>query len=254
MRVLAVAQLLLPVEIEGEHGGKLLRGMAFALLQVAGDHRIVSRGVREGLGGEPRARVDGRGTRRVEFGQHRAVVRRIDQHRDVDVVLGAGPQHRRTTDVDLLDRFGVRAPGPRDRARERIEIHDQQVDRFDAVLAHRRLVDATPAEQAAVHARMQRLEPPVHQFGKAGEFRHRPMRQRMIGEQPRGAAGGKQLDAVAPQPGGELDQSGLVRDRQQCAPDGGGHQSDRPSARSFLRSVPRLMPRITAARLWLPDA
>ena len=50
--------------------------------------------------------------------------------------------------------------GARDGGRKRIEIDDQQVDRLDAVRAHGLIVGAAPAEQAAVHARMQRLERP----------------------------------------------------------------------------------------------
>jgi hypothetical protein len=46
--------------------------------------------------------------------------------------------------------------------------------------------------------------------------------------------------------GGKAGQSAFIGNRKQRPPQ---HHSDRPSSRSFLRSVPRLMPRITAARL-----
>ena len=53
------------------------------------------------------------------------VVRRVDDDGDAVVVLGRGPHHRRTTDVDQLD-SGVGG--------ERIEVDDDEVDRLDAVL------------------------------------------------------------------------------------------------------------------------
>ena len=155
--------------------------------------------------------------------------------------------------------------GPRDGGRERIEIDHQQVDRLDAVRAHDLIVGAAPAEQAAVHARMQRLEAAVHQLGKAGVVRHFAHRQAGIEQQPRGAAGGQQLDAAPMQPGGKLPPvracprptaapAGWPPTSEAAIPGRAAFTRDRPSSRSFLRSVPRLMPRITAARLWLPAA
>ena len=68
-----------------------------------------------------------------------------------------------------------------------------------------------------MHLRVQRLDPAVHHFGKAGEVRDvldlKPGRRDRL----RGAAGGDQLDAVACQRAGEFDQSGLVGNGQQSA-------------------------------------
>ena len=54
---------------------------------------------------------------------------------------------------------------------ERVEIDHDQVDRRDAVLGHRRgmLGIVAHAEQAAMDLGVERLDPPVHHFGKAGE-------------------------------------------------------------------------------------
>ena len=64
-------------------------------------------------------------------------------------------------------------PAPlRDRRLERIEVHDEEIDRRDAMREHRRLVLRVLADrqQAAVNLRVQRLDPPVHHLGKAGEI------------------------------------------------------------------------------------
>ena len=98
----------------------------------------------------------------------RAIIRRIDDDGDRFVIFRRGAHHRRPADVDVLDRFGVCAVGPGDGRGEWIKVHRQQVDARDVVFLHDGIVDAAPAQQAAVHARMQRLDAPVHDFGEAG--------------------------------------------------------------------------------------
>ena len=138
--------------------------------EVGRDHRVVARGVREGLGGQLCAQWRTRCRRRAPRARPSSarVVGRIHDHRHGFVVLGRGAQHRRSADVDVLDRLLVAAVGARHRRRERVEVHHQQVDRRDAVLGHDRLVGAAPSEQAAVNLRMQRLDAPVHDLREAG--------------------------------------------------------------------------------------
>ena len=136
MRVFAVAQILLFVEVQRQLIGEVLIGIILPLLQVAGDHGVVARRVRERLGRQTRARVDRGVPGSVDLRQHAGIVGRVDQHGDVGVVLGRGAQHGRAADVDVLDRLGIAAIGPRDGGGERIEIDDQQIDGIDAVLAH----------------------------------------------------------------------------------------------------------------------
>ena len=57
--------------------------------------------------------------------------------------------------------------GPGDRPFERIQVDGQEVDGLDAVLAHDFVVGAATPEQAAVHERMQGLDPPPHDLGEA---------------------------------------------------------------------------------------
>ncbi len=139
------------------------------------------------------------------------------------VVLGRGAQHGRAADVDHLDRLVVaRAAG--DRGLERIEVDDQQIDLGDPLrgqCGHMRGVVA-PCQQAAVHAGMQRLDPAVEDLGKAGQIRHLAHGQPLGPQQPRRTAGRDQLDPQPRQPPRQIDQTGLVRDRDQRAAGGGG--------------------------------
>ena len=87
------------------------------------------------------------------------------------------------------------------------------------MLVHDRVVDAAPAEQAAVDARMQRLDAPVHDFGKAGHFADFGHVQTGVAQRARRAAGRDQADAEGIEAAGEFDESGLVRHADQRAPD-----------------------------------
>ena len=88
-------------------------------------------------------------------------------------------------------------------------------------------------EQAAMHLGMQRLDPAVHHFGKAGQLGDVLDLQPGRRDRLRGAAGGDELDAMAGQRLGKFDQAGLV---------GNGQQSAGYAARMVgHRQVPRLV-------------
>ena len=70
-----------------------------------------------------------------------------------------------------------------------------------------------------MHLRMQGLDPAVHHFRKAGQFRDVLDLQSGGGDRLGGAAGGDEFDAVAGQRAGEFDQSGFVGNGQQSAGD-----------------------------------
>ena len=84
------------------------------------------------------------------------------------VVLGRGADQRRAADVDVFDAV-VEAGTRRDRRLEGVEVDDHEVDGGDAVLGHglevRGLVPAR--EDTAMDARLQGLDAPVHDLGKA---------------------------------------------------------------------------------------
>ena len=93
----------------------------------------------------------------------RVIIRRVAHYGHVLVILGRTAQHRRSADVDILDRLVHRHPFAGDRLTEGIEIHTHHVDELDAVLPQRfqvvRIVAAS--QQAAVHLGMERLDTSV---------------------------------------------------------------------------------------------
>ena len=153
-----------------------------------------------------------------ELGQHRGVIARLDHHGDVVVVLRRGADHGRAADVDVLDAVG-KIGAARDGGFERVEIDHQQIDRPDVVRAHRLGVRGVVAhrQQAAMDRRMQRLDPAVHHLGKSGEIADVEHVEPGIAQGLARAAGRNQLDAVAGQRAGEVDDAGFVGDGNEGA-------------------------------------
>ena len=110
------------------------------------------------------------------------------------MVLGRGADHGRSTDVDVFDGIRVSAVRFGHGLRERVEIHHQQVDGRYVVLCHNGVVDAAPAQEAAMHARVQGLDPPVHDLGKAGIGADVDYRETCVPQGAGGAARAQQLD------------------------------------------------------------
>ena len=155
-----------------------------------------------------------------EFGQHHGVVARFDHHGDIGVVLGRGADHGGAADVDILDarlEIGV----ARDRRLERIEIDHEEIDRPDAVRAHGCGVIGIVAdrEQPAMDRGMQRLDPAVHHFRKAGEIGDVEHGQAGLRQRLARTAGRDQLDSALRQRPREIHEAGLVGNGKQRAGD-----------------------------------
>jgi hypothetical protein len=109
----------------------------------------------------------------------------------------------------------------RDRRFERVEVHDQQVDRRDRMGRHRgdvlRIVASR--EQSAMDLGMQRLDAPIHDLGEAGVVGDLDDAMPGIAQRLGGAAGREDLDAVAGEAGRQLQQPRLVRNGDQGAGD-----------------------------------
>jgi hypothetical protein len=155
------------------------------------------------------------------------------------VILGRGPHHRRTADVDLLDALvGRRARG--DGLAEGVEVDDDEVERLDTELFQLTPVIGEPqvGEDARVDLRVQGLDAAVQALGEAGQLLDLGDGDAGGGDTGGGGAGGDQLDAGFVQPAGELFEPGLVIDADERATDGplvalGGHwiTTFRPSMR-----------------------
>ena len=214
MRVLTVTQRLLQVVFQEEFFGQPGLGA-----HIAGNHRVVLRRVRVGLGRERETRFGFRVAGGADLVEHDGIVGRIADHRHVAPVLGGAAQHRRTADVDILDGVFHRNARLGDRGGEGIEIDAHQVDEFDAVLAQglqmRRQV--APAKQGAVHLRVQGLHTAVADFGKARHFADADRFHAFLFQQALRAARGDDLPAEPGKCGGEISDAPLVAYADKCS-------------------------------------
>ena len=126
-----------------------------------------------------------------------------------------------------------------DRLCERIQIHDHQLERHDALLGDGGHVvgPVAAAEDAAVDLRVERLDPAVHHLGKAGVGGHLADRDAGLFEMPPRAAAGEDFDARRHQPPGELDQARLVADADERSFNFGDDRSLRSSDSSFEATI-----------------
>ena len=99
------------------------------------------------------------------------------------------------------------------------------------------------AEQAAMDLRMEGLDPAVHDLGKAGGLGKVGDGDAGLVEGGAGAAGRDDLDAARPELAGEIDDAGLVENRDQRAPDG-----DAVGRREFCRGNGHWSPHGRGAR------
>src|SRR5262249_13157253 len=130
MGVLAVAHVLdlFTAEMKGLRIG-VRAAIDIASGEPVRDSTVVGSGVGGGLLHQPESgRVAERAAAFAELVEYARVIGRIDDDTDMGPVLRGGAYHRRTTDVDVLDRFRERAAGARNRLPERIQIDDDEID------------------------------------------------------------------------------------------------------------------------------
>ena len=166
MRVFAVAKLCGFAGCNGQR--RLGRRCVELLEEVLADDRVVERRMAKCLGRQFAAEclIRSAGRKRCDYA---LVVVRVCNNGNRRVILGGGAQHGRAADIDVLDGIGERCVCVRDSRLERVQIDDDDIDRLDAVLGHRRLIDTTAGEDAAMNVGMQRFDPPVHDFRETGD-------------------------------------------------------------------------------------
>ena len=167
VRVLAIAHLL--NEFARVKNAVAERIVTKRLCEIGGYGRVVSGRVRKGLGGKPPPDFDGQLVG-LQQADNRFVIVGVDHDSNTIMVLGCGPNHRGAADVDVLDSITERRVVPRDRFLEGIEVNGEEVDGFDTVFVHDRLVGTTSAKQSTVYDRVQGLDAAIHDFGKTGFF------------------------------------------------------------------------------------
>ena len=136
------------------------------------------------------------------------------------MVLGRRAHHGGAANVDILDDLVIAGAGGYGLL-EWIEIDCNQIDRADFVCVHRSLVFGIVAyrKQAAMHLGVQRFDPAVHHFGKAGQVGNIAHRQAGLADQAVGATGRDQFNPGLGQPAGEIGHAGFVEYRKQCPTD-----------------------------------
>jgi hypothetical protein len=221
MRVLAVTQRRGAGEIERQAGRKRLVFGRLLLGEPGVDRGVVGCGALEGLARELAPRRLAEHAALAQLLEHRTVVAGIHDHADVRVILRGRANHRGSADVDLLDGFGARHIGTRDRLLERVQIHDDEVDRRDLLRRQIRAVvfAVAPRQDAAVDARVQRLDAAAQHLGTPRQRRDLGHLEPVVGQDSSGSARGDQLDAQLRQRPCELDETALVVDGKESSRD-----------------------------------
>ena len=140
-----------------------------------------------------------------------AVAGRVHDDRHGRVVLRGRAHHGRPADVDLLDDGvlrGARVHG----VHERVEVHDDEVERLHLELAQlgHVVLTTTVGQDARVHARVQRLHAAVQALLEPGDLGDLGDGHAGGGDALGGGAGRDDLHARGVEPGGELLEAGLV--------------------------------------------
>lgn len=239
VRVLAVAEGVLALPGGAEEVGELRvvdRGVLGG--EPARDGDVVRGRVLEGLGGEPLAGGEVEAAA-LDRGEDVAVAGRAGDDGDRRVVLGGGADHRGPADVDLLHALVGRGAGG-DGLAERVEVHDDQVERLHAEVLELLLVvgETQVGEDAGVHLGVQRLDPAVQALGEACQLLDLGHGDARGGDLRGGGPGGDQLHPGLVQAAREILEAGLVVDADERPSNGplvalGGHwiTTFRPSMR-----------------------
>ena len=220
VRVLAVAQRLRPGARQGDAARKIIAGL---LCEPCTDGGVVGGGA--GIGVRRQAAAQRRrGGTAVGFHlrHHRGVIGGVGDHGDAFVVLGRGADQGRSADVDVLDAGGeIAAAG--DGLLERVKVHHHQIDCGDTVPVHgaNMLGQGAAGQDPAVHQRVQRLDPAVHDLWKAGVITDLAHLDAGIGKRPGRAAGRQDIHPAGGEESAQLLEPGLVGYGNQGAGDAG---------------------------------
>ena len=216
MGVLAVTQRHSPRRTDIEHWRQALRCSALRrsayLRQPSRDGAVIVGGRLEGLPREAPLRIPRQLSGRAQFIEKGRVVRGRGDDGYVLPVFRGGADHGGSTDVDVFDQLFERCVGARGDFFELIQVDDNHVDGFDAVLPQRGCVLRVFAnrEDRAGDLRMHRFHSPIEHLGKAGDIAHVAHRNVRFAQKPGRAAGGNQVGAELYKGAGEFGHTCLV--------------------------------------------
>src|SRR4029450_1240402 len=216
VRVLAVSQFGHLPKARDEAVGKRLTAE-----KPRRDRRLVGRGRRECLRGELASGLLRDVATRAELLQHPSVALGPTYGDDVCVVLGRAPQHRWAADVDHLDGVLLLDAVPTCDLREPIETDTDEVERDDPVLPQggHVLGVVRPGEDGGMDPRVEGLHAPSEHFRDLRQVLDQRRLDAVFGELLGGPAARDQQDVELLEAARELDETGLVPDRQERAAD-----------------------------------
>ena len=167
VRILAIAEALLEIELQEEFLGKAGLGT-----HIACNAAVVFCGVGISLCRKLQAGFLGSLAILAEFGEHAPVIGRIADYGNILPVLRSAAHHRRAAYIYILDSFLEGDALLCDGLTERIEVHANQVYGLDSVLFKGGHMpgDIAAGEDTAVHLGMQGLHTPVQNLRKSSNF------------------------------------------------------------------------------------
>ncbi len=174
--VLPVAHLLHLFELQVEGPRVVLRATLDQAAKVIGDHAVISGGVFVGANRKSKSCCQrGVAVMGFEFSEDPIVVPGRYHNGDVAVVLRCRTNHGWPADINIFHRVFQGAVRAGDGGLERIQIHDDQIDRRDVVCGHHFIVGAAPTQNAAVNLWVQGFHATIHHLWKTGvigDFHH----------------------------------------------------------------------------------
>ena len=212
MRVFAVAHVLsLNVLYVVGVGEVALFVAGVAGTKVVGDHAIVLCGMFERLHHQiVTGVVAGGAAVGLHFGDDGVVARSVNHNGHVFVVFRGGAHHGWAADVDVLNGSGQITVGIGNGCFERIQVNNNHVDGFDAVLGHYCIVGTATTQDATVYFGMQGLNAAVHHFREASIVRYFHGVDAVFSEQAEGAARGEDFNALCAQRLGKFNDTGFI--------------------------------------------
>ena len=136
-----------------------------------GNCGIVGGGVRKRLARQLEAKRCRRSFGPPDLGEHAIVIVGVDHDEHILKILRGRPHHAGSADIDFLDKRVQRDVRLRSGLHERIQIHHDEIDRHNLMPADGGHVAGVvaPGQNAAMHRRVQGLDPAVHDLGKSGD-------------------------------------------------------------------------------------
>jgi hypothetical protein len=150
-------------------------------------------------------------------GERARIVCRIDENDHGFEVLRRRPEHARAANVNLLDHVARHCTASGGRLAGGGKVYGDQVDRLDAVRLERSHVLGVIAsrQQAAVHGRVERLDPAAEDLGKTRDLRDLANGDAGLAQGARRTAGRDQLPPEVGQTPGQVDETRFVGHREE---------------------------------------